>query len=184
MASIADEAKMKMLAALEHLKVDLKSIRTGRANTGMLDGVSVEIYGSYMRLKELAQVTSPEPRMLLVTPFDAKNTNTISKAIERANLGINPIADGNAIRLRIPAMDESMRKEMVKLCHKRREDAKIGVRNARRDSNDLARRQKAEGTLPEDVLKKLEKTIQEYTDKYCKEADDIAAAKEKEIMTV
>lgn len=184
MANISDEAKAKMLAAIEHLKTDLKAIRTGRANTGMLDGIFVEVYGSSVRLKELAQVTSPEPRMLLVTPFDSKNTNMIAKAIEKANLGINPITDANAVRLRIPPMDEAMRKEMVKVCHKRREDAKIGIRNSRRDCNEMARKQKAAGTLPEDQLKKIEKTIQDYTDKYCKEADDLSALKEKEIMTV
>ena len=179
MGNIADDAKAKMQAAIEHLKNDLKAIRTGRANTGMLDGIIVEIYGTSMRLKELAQVTSPEPRMLLVTPFDSKNTNSIAKAIEKANLGINPIVDANAVRLRIPAMDESMRKEMVKVCHKRREDSKIGIRNTRRDCNEHARREKAEGRLPEDQLKKLEKTIQDYTDKFCKEADDLARPKKK-----
>lgn len=182
--SLADDTKSKMLATLEHLKTELKSIRTGRANVGMLDGVSVEIYGSPMRLKEVAQVTAPEPRMILITPFDPKNTNTIAKAIEKANLGIQPIADGNAVRMRIPPMDESMRKEMVKVCHKRREDAKIGIRNLRRAANDDAKRQKEAGHMPEDQFKKLEKNIQDLTDKFCKEADDIAALKEKEIMTV
>ena len=184
MANLVDETKAKMLATLEHLKNDLKAIRTGRANPSMLDGVSVELYGSAMRLKEVAQVSAPESRMLLITPFDPKNSNTIAKAIEKANLGVNPIADGNAVRIKIPPMDESMRKEMVKICHKRREDAKIGIRNSRRSSNDEAKRQKEAGHMPEDQFKKLEKSVQELTDKYCKEADDLAAQKEKEIMTV
>ena len=182
--NLADETKSKMQAALEHLKNDLKSIRTGRANVGMLDGITVEIYGSPMRLKEIAQVTAPEPRMLLISPFDPKNASTIAKAIEKANIGIQPIADGNAVRLRIPPMDESMRKEMVKVCHKRREDAKIGIRNLRRTANEDAKRQKEAGHMPEDQFKKLEKTIQDLTDKSCKDADDLAAQKEKEIMTV
>lgn len=184
MPNILDDTKAKMQAAIEHLKNDLKSIRTGHANPSMLDGINVEVYGTSMRLKELAQVTTPEPRMLLVTPFDPKNTNAIAKAIEKANLGINPITDANAVRLRIPSMDESMRKEMVKVCHKRREDAKIGIRNTRRSGNDEAKRQKEAGTLPEDQFNKLEKTIQELTDKFCRDIDDLAAQKEKEIMTV
>lgn len=184
MANILDDTRAKMQAALEHLKTDLKSIRTGRANPGMLDGVSVEIYGTTLRLKELAQVTAPEPRGLLITPFDPKNTNAIAKAIERANLGIQPIVDANAVRLRIPAMDESMRKEMVKVCHKKREDTKIGIRSTRRTANEDAKRQKEQGTLPEDQFNKLEKSIQELTDKFCREADDLSAQKEKEVMTV
>lgn len=182
--TIADETKTKMLAALEHLKNDLKAIRTGRANVAMLDGVTVEVYGSLVRLKEVAQVSAPEPRMLLITPFDPKNAPFIAKGIEKANLGVNPITDGNAVRLRIPPMDESMRKEMVKICHKRREDAKIGIRNTRRTANEEAKRQKEAGNLPEDQFKKLEKTIQELTDKFCKEADEISAHKEKEVMTI
>lgn len=184
MANITDETKTKMLAALEHFKLDLKAIRTSRANPAMLDSVVVELYGSPMKLKELSQVTTPEPRMLLITPFDPKVVNTIAKAIEKANLGFNPIADGNVVRVRIPAMDEAMRKEMVKVCHRRREEAKVALRNIRRDSNEIARKSKAEGVLPEDQLKKIEKNIQELTDKFCKEADDLALVKEKEIMTV
>lgn len=184
MGNIENETKAKMQQALEHLKQDLKSIRTGRANPAMLDGVTVEVYGSPVRLKEIAQVTTPEARMLLITPFDPKNVGSIAKSIEKANLGFNPIADGNAVRLRIPAMDENQRKEMVKICHKRREDSKVGIRNIRREGNDLARRQKNEGLLQDDQLKKIEKNVQELTDKCCKEADDIATLKEKEIMTV
>ena len=114
-----EQTKAKMLAALEHLKAELKSIRTGRANPGMVEGVIVEVYGSPMRLKEIASVNAPESRMLLITPFDSKLASTIGKAIEKANLGLMPIVDGNMVRIKIPQMDENMRKEMVKLCHKR-----------------------------------------------------------------
>lgn len=184
MSNIDDQTKAKMVQAIEHLKTDLKAIRTSRANPAMLDGVMVEVYGAPTRLKEIASVSAPEARQLIVTPFDPKNVGVVSKAIEKANLGINPIAEGNLVRLKIPPMDESTRKEMVKLAHKRKEDAKVVIRNHRRDGNEHARKQKAEGTLPEDQLKKLEKSIQELTDKYCKEADDLAVQKEKEIMTV
>lgn len=182
--SIMDQAKSKMAAAIEHLKTELKSIRTNRANAGMLDGVSVEVYGSSMRIKEVANVTAPEPRMLLITPFDPTTSNAIGKAIEKANLGFMPIVDGNAIRIKIPPMDENARKEMVKQCHKRKEEAKISIRNIRRDCNEAAKKQKADGDLTEDGLKKLEKTIQDFTDKSCKEADEIADKKEKEVTTI
>lgn len=182
--NLTDQAKTKMLAALEHLKNELKSIRTGRANPAMLDSISVEVYGSPMRLKDIASVTSPEARMLLITPFDSQNTSAIGKAIERANIGLMPIVDANVVRLKIPPMDESVRKEMVKQCHKKREEAKVSIRNIRREANDAARKQKADGTMAEDMLKKTEKQIQDLTDKCCKEADELSEKKEKEVSVI
>lgn len=182
--SISDQVKEKMAAAIEHLREELKGIRTSRANPAILDGVSVDVYGTHMRLKDIASITAPEARMLLITPFDNHNTNAAAKAIERANLGIMPIVDGHLIRIKIPPMDESMRKEMVKMCHKKREEAKVSIRNIRRDGNDTARKQKNDGDLPEDVLKKLEKNIQELTDKFCKEADELSEKKEKEVLSI
>lgn len=182
--SILDQTKSKMTDAIEHLKNELKSIRTGRANPAMLDQIFVEVYGSMMRIKELASVTSPEPRQLLITPFDHTNKGHISKAIEKANLGVMPIVDGNVVRIKIPPMDDAMRKEMIKLCSKKCEEAKVGIRNERRHANDTLKRQKNDGHMAEDEVKKLEKTIQELTDKFCKEADDITAKKEKEVSTI
>lgn len=182
--NILDQAKAKMAAALEHLKNELKAIRTNRANPAMLDGISVEVYGSTMRIKEVANITCPEQRLILITPFDPSTTNAIGKSIEKANLGFLPIVDGNAIRIKIPPMDENGRKEMVKQCHKKKEEAKISIRNIRRECNDAAKKQKADGDLTEDVLKKLEKNVQELTDKSCKEADDLAEKKEKEVTTI
>lgn len=182
--SITDDTKLKMLAAIDHLKNELKNIRTGRANTSMLDNVMVEVYGSPMRLKDIASITAPEARMLLITPFDPQNNSMIGKTIEKANLGFMPIVDGNLVRIKIPPMDEGMRKEMVKLCHKRREEAKVSIRNIRREANENARKQKSDGTIAEDLMKKLEKNIQDLTDKYCKEADEISQKKEIEITTI
>lgn len=182
--SIADQTKSKMQAAIEHLKNELKNIRTGRANPGILDSVTLEVYGSPMRLKDIASVTAPEPRMLLITPYDPKNTAAIGKAIEKANLNIMPIVDANVVRIKIPQMDDSMRKEMIKLCHKKREDCKVSIRNIRRDNNEIVRKQKSDGEITEDIQKKLEKTIQELTDSFCKEADSVAEKKEKEIATI
>lgn len=182
--SVLDQAKAKMAAAIEHHKEELKSIRTGRANPGLLDHVTVEVYGAQMRIKELASITTPEPRQLLITPFDANNKGAISKAIEKANLGMNPFVDGNNVRLKIPEMDEKMRKDMIKLSQKRAEEAKVGIRNIRRDANELIRKQKADGLIAEDEMKKQEKHIQDITDKHCKEVDDITSKKEKEISTI
>lgn len=179
-----DQAKTKMQAALEHLKAELKTIRTGRANPAMVEGIMVDVYGSLSRLKEIASINAPEARMLVITPFDPKNAGAIGKAIEKANIGINPIVDGNMVRIKIPQMDENMRKEMVKLCHKRLEEAKISIRNIRRDANDAVRKLKAAGDIAEDIMKKSEKIIQDLTDKFCKEADDIAEKKEKEVSSI
>lgn len=181
---ILKQTKEKMAAAIEHLKNELKSIRTGRANPSMLDSVFVEIYGTQMRIKDVASINAPEPRQLLITPFDSQNANAIGKAIEKANIGLMPIVDGNVVRLKIPQMDDNVRKEMTKLCHKRCEEAKVSIRNVRRDSNESARKMKAEGNLAEDQMKKLEKDIQNLTDEACKQADELSEKKEKEISTI
>jgi ribosome recycling factor len=182
--NIMDQTKAKMLAAIEHFKNELKNIRTGRANPGMVEHVMVEVYGSPMRLKDIASISAPEVRQLLITPYDAQNTNMVAKAIERANLGLMPIADGNVIRIKIPPMTEEIRKKMVKLCHEEKEKTKVSIRNIRRDSNEAIRKQKTNGEIAEDMMKKWEKNIQELTDKHCKEADDMTDKKEKEISTI
>lgn len=182
MSTIVDQTKEKMKGALEHLKDELKKIRTGHANPAMLDNVFVEVYGTSMRLKDIASITTPEPRQLLITPYDAKNTSSIGKSLQQANLGFVPIVEANVVRINIPPMDESLRKEMVKICHKKREEAKVSIRNVRQDSNKTVRAQKKD--IGEDVMNKLEKDIQELTDKFCKEADEITAKKEKEVSTI
>lgn len=182
--NILDQTKTKMNAVIEHLKEELKGIRTGRANSAMVDSVTVESYGANLRIKELASITVPEPRQLLITPFDANNKGPIAKAIEKANLGFMPNVDGNVIRIKIPDMDSNQRKEMINRCHKKREEAKVSIRNVRRDGNDAAKKQKGEGSLSEDEIKRLEKQIQDLTDKFCKEADVLSEKKEREISTI
>lgn len=184
MSNLQDQTKSKMNQAIEHLKQELKNIRTGRANPAILDSVTVELYGSRMRLKEIANISTPEPRQLMITPFDASSAGKIRKDIEAADMGLQPVLDGNSIRINIPPMDQSQREEKVKLCHKKREECKVSIRNIRRDCNELARKLKADGTLAEDQLKREEKQIQELTDKYCKTADEVSLVKEKEIMVV
>jgi len=182
--SILDEAKEKMDAAIEHLQTELKTIRTGRANPGMLDTVTVEVYGTQMRLRDTANVTVPEPRQLLITPYDASNVNAIAKSIDKANLGFQAIADGNVVRINIPEMNQELRDEMAKVANKKREEAKIGVRHVRRDILDTVKQQKNDGDIGEDDQKRLEKEVQELTDRYCQQADDLAHAKEEEIATI
>ncbi len=182
--SLKNQTEDKMKAAIEHLKEELKKIRTGHANPGMVENILIEVYGAGMRLKEIASITTPESRQLLITPYDIKNASVIGKGIEKANMGFNPIVDGHYVRLNIPPMDKTIRQEMVKLCQKKREEAKISIRNERRAGNEALRKQKNEGLISEDIEKKLEKEIQELTDKYCKVSDDICAQKEKEVSTI
>lgn len=182
--STLDDVKQKMTNAIEHLKMELKSIRTSRANPAMLDNVHVDVYGTRMRLKEIASINAPEPRQLIIVPFDRSQAPMIGKGIIEANLGFNPVVDGHQVRVPIPPMDENLRKQMAKECHKRCEEAKITIRNIRQDGNKTIRQQKADGHLPEDVMKSNEKKIQELTDKHCKEADEITAAKENEVMKI
>jgi ribosome recycling factor len=181
---LLDQTKEKMKNAIEHFKNELKNIRTGRANPGMVEGITIEVYGSSMRLKDIASISIPEPRELLITPFDAQNSSSIGKAIERANIGLQPIVDAKSVRIKIPMMTEEIRNKMVKICDEECEKAKVSIRNIRREANELARKQKASGEITEDMMRQLEKNIQEQTDKSCKEADELAEKKEKEITTI
>lgn len=182
--SVPDQIKAKMQAGVDHFKQDLKGLRSNRANPAILENVMVEVYGEHMRIKELASISVPEARQLMITAFDPQTTGAISKGIEKANLNLQPIAEGQVIRIMIPPMDENMRKEIVKQAKKKAEDSKISIREIRRKGNEQVRKQKADGEIAEDVMKKAEKAIQDYTDQFCKEIDSLFAAKEKEIMTV
>jgi ribosome recycling factor len=182
--SVTDQTKTKMVATVDHFKQELKNLRSNRANPGMLEGVLVEAYGSQMRIKELANITTPEPRQLLVSPFDPQTAAAIAKGIERANLNLQPIVEGHVIRINVPPMDESMRKEIVKQAKKKAEDSKIVIREIRRKGNEQVKKQKADGEITEDIMKKSEKIIQDLTDQYCKEIDTLFTSKEKEILTV
>lgn len=181
---IGKDTKAKMQSAIDHFKQELKNLRTGRAAPSILDNVMVESYGSMMRLKDMANVNAPESRQLVISPFDPQTLHAIAKGIEKANLNLQPIVDGHIVRINIPPMDESMRKEIAKVAKKKAEDAKIAIREVRRKGNELARKQKADSVITEDVLKKLEKSIQEMTDQSCTEIDQLYTAKEKEILTV
>ncbi len=182
--SVEQETKSKMGAVLDHFKQELANLRSNRANPHMLDSVMVEAYGAMMKIRDLANVTVPESRQLLIAPFDGSMAGPIAKGIEKANIGLHPMREGNAVRITISAMDESTRKEIVKQAKKKAEEGKVSVREVRRKQNEHVRKLKADGEIAEDVLKSEEKHIQELTDSFCKQIDDLFSAKEKEILTI
>ncbi len=176
--------EQKMSKTISVLKEEMNTIRAGRANPSLLDKVMVDYYGSPTPLKNLANISAPEPRTLLIAPFDPKSIADIEKAINVANLGMNPSNDGKCVRLVVPQLTEERRKEISKSVKKYGEDAKVAVRNERRDANDELKKQEKAGELTEDELKKQLDQIQKKIDKAVKDIDDIVAAKEKEILEV
>ncbi len=172
----------RMHGALESLKHDLNGLRTGRANTSLLDPIQVEVYGSNMPLNQVATVSAPEPRLLSVQVWDKANMTPVEKAIRNAGLGINPITDGQNIRLPIPDMTEERRKELVKLAHSYAEKAKIAVRNVRRDGNDSLKTDEKKKIISEDDRKRSETEVQKMTDGLIGDIDVALASKEKEIL--
>jgi ribosome recycling factor len=179
--SIKKQAKQEMEVTVDHLVKEIQNIRTGRANPGMVENLQVEVYGAQMKLKEVASITTPESRQLLISPFDQNNSAAIGKSIEKANIGFMPIVEANLVRINIPPMDANLRKEMIKLLHKKREDAKISVRHVRAKFNKMA---KADDSLTEDDVKHHEKEIQDLTDNYCTKVDEVCQKKETEISTI
>ncbi len=166
------------------LKEELATVRAGRANAALVDKVMVDYYGTPTPLKALANISVPEPRTLLITPFDPKSIHEIEKAINVANIGINPVNDGKVVRLQIPQVTEERRKELTKTVKKMGEDTKVAVRNLRRDANDKVKKLEKAGDYTEDDVKETLDEIQKLTDKSIKEIDGIVAEKEKEIMEV
>ena len=176
------DIQRRMHGAVEALKHDLGGLRTGRATTTLLDPVNVEVYGSSMPLNQVATVSAPEPRMLSVQVWDKSNIGPVEKAIRSADLGINPVVDGQNIRLPIPDMTEERRKELAKLAHQYAEKAKIAVRNVRRDGNDALKQDEKKNEISEDERKRLEGDVQKMTDDTIAEIDQVVAAKDKEIL--
>jgi ribosome recycling factor len=172
----------RMHGALEALRHDLGGLRTGRASTALLDPVHVEVYGSNMPLNQVATVSTPEPRMLSVQVWDRSNVQPVEKAIRNAGLGINPIVDGQVIRLPIPELTEERRRELAKLVGQYAEKAKVAVRNVRRDGMDHLKQDEKKHEISEDERKRLEHEVQKLTDDTIKEIDELANAKEKEIL--
>jgi ribosome recycling factor len=176
------DVKRRMAGAVDALKHDLGGLRTGRASTALLDTIQVEVYGANMPLNQVATVSVPEPRMLTVQVWDRSNVTPVEKAIRNAGLGINPITDGQMIRLPIPDLTEERRKELAKLAGQYAEKARIAARNVRRDAMDALKTDEKKKEISEDELKRLEAEVQKITDETIKELDSAAAAKEKEIL--
>jgi len=182
--TVLDQTKAKMQQAVEHFKTELKNLRSNRANPAVLEHITVEVYGAHMSIKQLASVTAPEARQLLIAPYDPQTSGAIAKAIENANLNLQPVVENGVIRIHVPPMDEVMRRNIAKQAKEGAEKAKIVIRDIRRKSNETIRQQKADSEITEDQMKKGEKIIQELTDQNCKVIDDLFVAKEKEILTV
>ncbi len=177
-----DDLERRMQGALDSLKGDLSGLRTGRANTSLLDPVNVEVYGANMPLNQVATVSAPEPRLLSVQVWDRSNVTPVEKAIRAAGLGLNPITDGQNIRLPIPDMTEERRKELSKLAGQYAEKARIAVRNVRRDGMDNLKTDESKKEIGEDERKRGEGEVQKLTDKIIADIDATATAKEKEIL--
>ena len=177
-----DDLKRRMQGAVDAFRHDLAGLRTGRASTALVEPVHVEVYGTNMPLNQVATVSVPEPRMLSVQVWDRSNVQPVEKAIRNAGLGINPIVDGQVIRLPIPELTEERRKELAKLVGQYAEKARIAVRNVRRDGMDHLKQDEKKHDISEDERKRLEHEVQKITDDTIKEIDEAAAAKEKEIV--
>jgi ribosome recycling factor len=176
------DIERRMHGAVEALKHDLAGLRTGRANASMLDPVTVEVYGSHMPINQVASVTVPEPRMLSVQVWDKSNVGPVDKAIRSAGLGLNPIVDGQTLRLPIPDMTQERRKELSKIAGQYAEKARVAVRNVRRDGNEALKVDEKKGEISEDEQKRMEGDVQKMTDKAIADIDAAAVAKEKEIL--
>ena len=178
------EAKEKMKKAAQNLQRELGQIRAGRANASLLDRITVNYYGAPTPLNQMASIQIPEARVLMITPFDKSILQDVEKAIMASDIGISPTNDGNVIRLAIPQLTEERRKELAKDVKKEAENAKIAIRNIRRDAIDEYKKQQKNGDITEDDLRGLEKDVQTLTDNSIKEVDKIAADKEKELLEV
>ena len=178
------QVEEKMNKRVEGFNSELKTIRAGRANAQVLDKVAIDYYGTMTPVAQVGSISSPEPRMLVIQPWDISVLKEIEKAILKSEIGVTPQNDGKVIRLSFPPLTEERRKELVKTVKKYSEEAKVQVRNARRDAMDDYKAQKKNGEVTEDELKVIEKDIQTLTDKYIKEIDAVTARKDKEIMDI
>lgn len=178
---VKSQTEQSMEDTLDHFAKELSNLRSGRASPSLLDGVEVEVYGSKMRIRDLANITTPEARQLLITPFDPQTAGPIAKGIEKANLGLQAVKEEGIVRVPIPQMDEQTRRDTAKFAKKKAEDAKVAIRESRRRGNEQIDGDK---DLTEDDKRREKKNIQDLTDSYCKKVDDMYTNKEKEIMQV
>jgi len=184
MQDVLKESGHKMQVAVDVVKKNFAAVRTGRASAALLDHVKVSYYGTDVPLKQLASIATPQPRAIQVTPYDKNSVKEIEKAILTSDLGVNPSQDGGVIRIFLPEPSEERRRELVKVIKKETEEGKIAIRNVRREANEALKKQKKEKTITEDDEKLLDKKVQDLTNKFCSEIDQLEKAKEKEIMEV
>jgi len=178
------DTEAAMEKGFEYMQHEFSTVRTGKASPALVENIDVEAYGSSMKLKQLALITTPEPRLLVIQPFDASTTKDIEKAIKESKIGINPAVDGKIIRLPIPALSEERRKDLVKGIKQMAEEARVRVRSARREGIDALKKGHKDGTVTEDGLGSYEKEIQKLTDGFVKKIDDSVNSKEAEILKV
>jgi ribosome recycling factor len=181
---VFQNTERKMHRAVEVLQHDLGALRTGRASPALLEKVNVEAYGAAMPLNGLATITVPEPRMLVIQPWDKKMLPASEKAIQKSDLGLTPNSDGSVVRLSLPALNEERRRDLVKMVHKRVEEARVAVRNCRRDAVDEIRKAEKDEHLPEDQVKRAQERLQKLTDELIKQVDDVGRRKEGEVMEI
>jgi ribosome recycling factor len=178
------ETEATMEKAFEYMSHEFAAVRTGKASPALVENIDVEAYGTQMKMKQVAVISTPEPRLLLIQPFDGSTTKDIERAIKESKIGINPIVDGKLIRLPIPPLTEERRRDLVKGIKQMAEEARVRMRSARRDGMDTMKKLQKEGTISEDDLETYEKEIQKFTDTYVKRIDEALDAKESDIMKV
>lgn len=178
------DADDKMDKAVEFLHKELSGLRTGKASPAMVENIQVEYYGTQTRLREIANISTPEPRLLVINPYDPTSLGAIEKAVLAANIGITPICDGRVARIPIPELSEERRKDLVKVARKMAEDTRIAIRNIRRESNDTIKVLEKGGKATEDEREAALGDVQTYTDTHIKKVDDMVAAKEKDVLAV
>jgi ribosome recycling factor len=181
---VLDEAGESMEKALLSLRSDLQKVRTGRASTALLDGIQVDYYGSPTPLNQMANLTTPDPRLIVISPYDKSMIQPVEKAIQTSDLGLTPSNDGKVVRIPIPPLTEERRKELVKHVHRLSEDHKVGVREARRDALSMLKDLVTDGSVPQDDGRQADKKIQALTDDYVKKIDETSSQKEEEILQV
>lgn len=181
---LLQEAEDRMKQAVQATRRELASIRTGRANPALLDRITVDYYGTPMPVNQLASISVPEARLLVIQPWDKTALKEIEKAILKSDLGLVPTSDGTVLRLQIPQLTEERRRELARIARKETEEKRVAVRNVRRDVNDALKKLEKDGKLPEDASRRAQAQVQELTDRYIQEIDNLLAAKEKEILEV
>jgi ribosome recycling factor len=178
------EAEEKMIKTEQVVLHEFSGVRTGKASPGLVENIQVEVYGSHMRIRELAGITTPEPRLILIQPWDANSIHPIEKAIQKSNLGLNPAVDKKFIRIVLPELSQERRVEFTKVVRKMAEDGRVAIRHVRRDAIEHLKKESKQGGISEEDLEHAEKEVQKLTDQYIAKVDEHLGHKEKEIMTV